>query len=320
MQTVEKKNTEVVNKPKTKKDSEMVKSFKKNYVLYLFLILPVIYFVVFKYIPMFGNVLAFRTYRPGGSYFGETWVGLTYFKMFLDDPAFWKVFMNTVILSFSTLIITFPLPIIFALLLNEIEFKSFKKIAQSLTIIPKFLSTVVVVMMINALLSPSTGVINHIIELFGGKGIYFLNEPQWFRFIYIVSDVWQFLGWNSIIYMAVLTSADQNQYEAAMVDGANKLQQVRHVTIPMLLPTIAINLIIAVGNVLNLGFEKILLLYTPTTYATADVVQTFSYRIGLLGNNFSYGTAIGLFQGIICLTLLWITNKITNKYWECGLW
>ena len=320
MQTVEKKNTEMVKKPKTKKDSEMVKSFKKNYVLYLFLILPILYFLIIKYIPMFGNVLAFRSYRPGGNYFGEAWEGFKYFKMFLEDPAFWKVFWNTVVLSFSTLIITFPLPIIFALLLNEIEFKRFKKIAQSLTIIPKFLSTVVVVMMINALLSPSTGVVNHIIELFGGEGIYFLNEPQWFRFIYIVSDIWQFLGWNSIIYMAVLTSADQNQYEAAMVDGANKLQQVRHVTIPMLLPTIAINLIIAVGNVLNLGFEKILLLYTPTTYATADVVQTFAYRIGLMGNNFSYGTAVGLFQGVICLTLLWITNKITNKYWECGLW
>ena len=321
MQTIKKEKVDVeVSKPKRKKESEAVKSLKKNYVLYLFLIVPIIYFLVIKYIPMLGNVLAFRRYRPGGSYFGVEWVGFQYFEQFLSDPAFWDVFMNTVILSFSTLLITFPLPIIFALMLNEIEFKRFKKVTQSLTIIPKFLSTVVVVMMINALLSPSTGIINHLIESFGGEAVYFLNEPQWFRFIYIVSDIWQFLGWNSIIYMAVLTSADQDQYEAAMVDGANKFQQVRHVTIPMLLPTIAINLIIAVGNVLNLGFEKILLLYTPTTYATADVVQTFAYRIGLMGNNFSYGTAVGLFQGVICLALLWITNKITNKYWQCGLW
>ncbi len=320
METVKKENINLSKKPKIKNDSEMVKSFKKNYVLYLFLIIPVLYFLIIKYIPMFGNVLAFRTYRPGGSYFGEQWVGLQYFKMFLEDPAFWKVFGNTVILSFTTLAITFPLPIIFALLLNEIEFKRFKKISQSITIIPKFLSTVVVVMMVKALLSPSSGIINEIIGLFGGEGIYFLNKPEWFRCIYIASDIWQFLGWNSIIYMAVLTSADQSQYEAAMVDGANKFQQIIHVTIPLLLPTIAINLIISVGNVLNLGFEKILLLYTPTTYATADVVQTFAYRIGLLGNNFSYGTAVGLFQGIICLVLLWITNRITNKYWECGLW
>lgn len=304
----------------TKKEYSLAKSFKKNYVLYIFLILPVLYFAIFKYIPMFGNIIAFRKYVPGQSYFGVQWEGFKYFKMFLEDPAFWSVFKNTIVLSLATLIITFPLPIIFSLLLNEIEYKGVKKGVQSLTIIPKFLSTVVVVMIVNTLLSPSTGVVNIIIEKLGGDPIYFLNEATWFRTIYIVSEIWQFLGWNSIIYMAVLASADQDQYEAAMVDGANKFQQIRHVTIPMLLPTIAINLIIAVGNVLNLGFEKILLLYSPTTYATADVVQTFAYRIGLMGNNFSYGTAVGLFQGIICLALLWVTNRITNKYWECGLW
>ena len=296
------------------------KSFRKNYTLYLFLLLPVLYFIVFKYIPMLGNAIAFRKYVPGQSYFGVKWEGFKYFEMFLHDPQFWSAFKNTLVLSFTTLLITFPLPIIFSLLLNEIEGKYFKKVAQSITIIPKFLSTVVVIMIINTLLSPSNGIVNMILEKIGVGSIYFLNEASWFRPVYIVSEIWQFLGWNSIIYMAVLSSADQQQYEAAMVDGANRFKQTIHVTLPVLLPTIAINLIIAVGNVLILGFEKILLMYTPTTYVTSDVIQTFVYRIGLMGNNFSYGTAVGLFQSVISLLLLWITNKITNKYWECGLW
>ncbi|WP_301877858.1 sugar ABC transporter permease [Paenibacillus sp. 11B] len=296
------------------------KSFRKNYTLYLFLLVPVLYFIIFKYIPMAGNVLAFRKYVPGQSYFGVKWEGFKYFEMFLQDPQFWNAFKNTLVLSFVTLLITFPLPIIFSLFLNEINGKYFKKVAQSVTIIPKFLSAVVVIMILNTLLSPSNGIVNLLLEKIGIGSIYFLNEASWFRPVYIVSEIWQFLGWNSIIYMAVLASADQQQYEAAMVDGASRLQQTFHITMPLLLPTIAINLIIAVGNILNLGFEKILLMYTPSTYDTSDIIQTFVYRIGLIGNNFSYGTAVGLFQSVISLLLLWMTNKITKKYWGSGLW
>lgn len=198
--------------------------------------------------------------------------------------------------------------------------KKFKKIVQTVTIVPKFLSVVVVVMIINGLLSPSTGIVNILIERFGGESIYFLGEPSWFRTIYVSSDIWQFLGWNSIIYMAVLSSADQSQYEAAMVDGANRWKQTIYITLPLMLPTISINLIIAIGTILNVGFEKILLLYSPAVYSTADVIQTYVYRIGLVGNNYSYGTAIGLFQGLLGLILLWLSNKLTNKLWDCGLW
>ena len=198
--------------------------------------------------------------------------------------------------------------------------KKFKKVVQSVTIIPRFLSVVVVVAMMNAMLSPSTGIVNRIIEYFGGEAIYFMNDPFWFRIIYICSELWQFVGWNSIIYMAVLSSADQEQYEAAMVDGAGKIKQAIHITLPIMLPTIAINLIISLGNILNIGFEKVLLMYTPTTYETADIIQTLVYRIGLMGANYSYGTAVGLFQGVISLTLLWMANRITNKRWGCGLW
>lgn len=300
--------------------AELGKSIRNNKTLYLFLLLPIVYFIIFKYVPMFGNIIAFRKYVPGQSYFGVSWEGFRYFEMFLKDEAFWSVFKNTVILSGLSLLICFPIPILFSLLLNEIMQKKVKKVVQSLTIVPRFLSVVVVVAMMNALLSPSTGIVNTIIEKLGGEAIYFMNEPFWFRIIYIISELWQFLGWNSIIYMAVLSSADQEQYEAAMVDGAGKIKQAIHITLPMMLPTIAINLIIALGNILNIGFEKVLLMYTPTTYETADIIQTFVYRVGLMNANYSYGTAVGLFQGVISLSLLWAANRITNKRWGCGLW
>lgn len=315
-----KKSKKKEKKPGFTGIKELGTSMKKNTTLYIFLILPIIYFVVFKYIPMFGNIIAFRKYVPGQSYFGVSWEGFRYFEMFLKDEAFWNAFKNTVVLSGISLLICFPIPIIFSLLLNELMQKKFKKVVQSVTIIPRFLSVVVVVAMMNAMLSPSTGIVNRIIEYFGGEAIYFMNDPFWFRIIYICSELWQFVGWNSIIYMAVLSSADQEQYEAAMVDGAGKIKQAIHITLPIMLPTIAINLIISLGNILNIGFEKVLLMYTPTTYETADIIQTLVYRIGLMGANYSYGTAVGLFQGVISLTLLWMANRITNKRWGCGLW
>lgn len=295
-------------------------SIRKNWTMYLFLLIPLAYFLVFRYVPMTGNIIAFRKFIIGGSYFGEEWRGLYYFKLFVTDPEFWHVVSNTIILSLVTLLFAFPLPIVFAIMLNEVRNKYFKKIVQSVTIIPKFLSTVVVVMILNTMLSPSTGIVNRIIEAFGGEAIYFMGLAEWFRPAYVASDLWQFLGWNSIIYMAVLASADQSLYEAAMVDGANRWQQILHVTLPTMRPTCAINLVIAVSNVLNVGFEKILLMYEPSTYSTADVISTYLYRIGLENNNYSYAAAIGLFQGVIGLVFLWAANKFTNKVLESGLW
>ncbi len=295
-------------------------NLKKNYVLYLFLILPCLYFIVFKYIPMFGNLIAFRKYTPGGSIIGEGEFTFKYFEMFLTDGTFWTVFSNTIILSIFVLIIMFPAPIIFALLMNELGGKHFKKLVQSVTIIPRFFSVVVVITIFNALLSPSTGIINELITSFGGTEIFFMNDANWFRPIYISTEIWQLLGWNSIIYMAVLSSVDHEQYEAAMVDGANRWKQTLHITLPAMLPTIAINLIMSVGTVINLGFEKNLLLYQPNIAEVADVIQTYVYRMGLLNRNYSYATAVGLFQAVISLSLLWITNKLVNKYWDCGLW
>ena len=295
-------------------------SFSRNKVIYAFLVFPILYFVLFKYIPMAGNIIAFRKYRTGGNYFGEEWSGLKYFEMFLTDENFWSVFFNTITLSAMVLIITFPLSIIFALLLNEVGHKGYKKIVQSVAIVPKFLSVVVVVMIFNSLLSPSNGVVNEIVKFFGGEEIFFMNEAGWFRPVYIITDIWQFMGWNSIIYMAVLASADQEQYEAAMIDGANRWKQTRYITLPIMIPTISINFIISISHILNLGFEKALLIQKPSTYATSDIIQTFVYRMGLLNKNYSYGTAVGLFQAVIGLVLLYIANKVVNKRWNTGLW
>ncbi len=303
-----------------KTEGKFARSFRENKVLYLFLLLPVLYFIIFKYIPMFGNIIGFRKYKIGGSYWGEGDLTFKYFKMFLTDPNFWKVFLNTVTLSLLVLLITFPLPIIFSLMLNEVMNNRFKKFVQSITIIPKFFSVIVVIMLFNTLLSPSTGIVNELIVMFGGEKIFFMNDKQWFRAIYIFTDIWQFLGWNSIIYMAVLASADQELYEAAMIDGAGKWKQTIHITIPLLLPTIAINFIISIGTVLNLSFEKNLLLYKPNIAEVADTIQTFVYRMGLLDKNYSYATAVGLFQSVLSLTLLWIANKVVNKKWDLGLW
>lgn len=269
------KNVETAQSKQSKgKLQEFKDSFRVNKVMYLLMTVPMLYFFVFKYIPMTGNIIAFRKYKLGGSFFGESWQGFKYFELFLTDPTFWDKFVNTISLSTLVLFITFPMPIIFALMLNELGNAKYKKFIQSVTILPKFISVVVVVMIFNTLLSPSSGIVNKIIVSLGHQEIFFMNEEKWFYAIYSVSELWQFLGWNSIIYMAVLSSADQEQYEAARVDGANRWKQAVHITFPVLIPTVSINFIIAVG----------------------------------------------LFQALIGLVLLVITNKLANKYFEAGLW
>ncbi len=293
---------------------------KKYGLLYCLIILPIVYLVLFKYVPMYGIVLAFRQHYPGRAIFGEHWVGLKYFKMFLTDNTFWKVFKNTLLLSIFNLIISFPIPIIFALMLNEIKSKNSKKFIQTVSYLPRFFSTVVVVGIIKSLLSPSTGIVNEVIQFFTGDKILFLSEPGWFRTIYIFSDVWQFMGWNAILYIAALSGIDNQQYEAAMIDGANRWKQTIHITIPGIMPTIIICFTLAVGNMLMIGFEKVLLLYSPIIYSTADILQTFVFRMGIDQGHFSYSTAVGLFQSLISLVLLWTTNWFARKYTDYSLW
>ena len=293
----------------------------KYWQLYAMMILPFIYFIVFKYIPMFGNVLAFRRYRPGLGVFGSEWVGLRYFKMFFKDPAFWRAFRNTIGLSVLNLVINFPIPIVFALLLNEIRNLFFKKAVQTISYMPRFISTVVVIAMMGEILSPSTGILNVILKkAFNMQPIYFMNEPQYFRILYVFTDTWQYMGWTAIIYLAAITGINEDLYEAAKIDGANKFQQIIYVTIPCILPTIMVMLILEIGRLLNLGFEKILLMYTPNNADVSDIIATLVYRTGLANQNYSYATAIGLFTGIIGVVLVASANTLSKRLTDEGIY
>lgn len=297
------------------------KIITKDWQLYSLLILPVAYYIIFKYGPMLGNIIAFRQYQPGGNWLGEQWVGLKYFQMFITDNEFWGVFRNTIVISITSLVFSFPIPIIFALLLNELKNVFFKRSIQTISYLPHFLSIVVVASMIMDFTSPSSGVLNKLVAMFtGGQTIQFMQESKYFVPIYVLSGIWQEMGWGAILYLAALTGINTELYEAAEIDGAGRWKQTLHVTIPGIMPTIAILFILNLGNILNVGFEKILLLYNPAIYDTADVISTYLYRIGFTNNMFSYATAIGLFESIIGLVLIILANKVTRKFADTSLW
>ncbi|SDE17448.1 ABC transporter permease [Glycomyces harbinensis] len=294
-------------------------AFRRDWQLYSLALLPLIFFTIFKYGPMIGNVIAFRKFRPGGSIFGDEWVGVRYIEMFINDPSFWHVFGNTAILGGLTLVVCFPLPIVLALLLNEVRKKHFKKIVQSISYLPHFLSIVIVVGMLMQLLSLQ-GTVNQVIGAFGGEGIPFLQRPEWFRAVYVGSEVWQTVGWGTILYLAALTTVDDSLYEAARIDGAGRWRQTWHVTLPGIRPTMMTLLVLNIGTFLNVGFEKVLLLYNPLTYETADVISTYLYRVGLVSNNLSYAAAIGLFQAVIGLVMVLSANLISRRMVGTSLW
>jgi len=292
---------------------------RRDWQLYSLAVLPVLFFLIFRYAPMLGNVIAFRRFRPGGSIYGEYWVGLRYFKLFLSDPTFWKVFTNTLIIGGLTLIFCFPLPIVLALLLNEVRTRYLKRFVQSVSYLPHFLSIVVVAAMVMQLLSID-GTVNQLVKAFGGDPIPFLQKPEWFRTIYVSSEIWQTVGWGTILYLAALTTIDQDLYEAAKIDGANRWRQTWHVTLPGIRPTMVTLLILNIGTFMAVGFEKILLLYNPLTYPTADVISTYLYRVGIVSGNLSYGAAIGLFEAVIGLFLVLTANFISRRAVGTSLW
>jgi putative aldouronate transport system permease protein len=290
--------------------------FHKYRALYSMFVLPLLYFLIFKYMPMFGNIIAFRRYRPGMGPWGTEWVGFQYFQRFIADEAFWRAFRNTLITSLWNIVVNFPLPILFAIVLNEARSKYFKKVVQTVSYMPRFISTVVVVAMLGEILSPSGGLLNRLlVNVFGMEPIYFVNLPQYFRPIYVLTDSWQFTGWTAIIYLAAITNISSDLYEAAEIDGAGKLRQIWSVTIPSIMPTIMVMLILQIGRMLTLGFEKVLLLYTPANSSVSDILDTLVYRTGLAGGtpNYSYASAIGLFSSIIGLILVSSANFLSRK-------
>ena len=297
------------------------KDFRINWQLYAMFIIPVIYYIIFRYIPMFGNILAFRKYNAGGNIFGEGPLTLKYFKQFITAKPFWDAFKNTLILNGLYLLFRFPLTLIFALLLNEIRKIRWKKFVQTVSYLPHFISMVIVCGMIKEVLSTS-GPVNDIIQQLGGEKINFIALAEWFRTIFVVSGVWQSLGWGTILYLAAMSGINPSLYEAATVDGANHFQQVLHVTIPCILPTIATLLILDIGGLVGSGgaFEKVYLLYSPLTYETSDIVSTYVFRMGIESGSINFATAVGLFEGLINLILLTVANFVSRKVANTSLW
>jgi len=288
-------------------------------VLYLMLLPFFVYFVVFHYIPLFGNIIAFKRYSPARGIFESPWVGFSYFQQFFTSSYFWRVLRNTVVISLSTLIVGFPAPIILALMLNEVRSTAYKRIIQSVTYLPHFVSLVVVAGLI-VQFSTIEGLFNDIVVALGGRRIPLLQEARLFVPIYVTSEVWQTVGWGSIIYLSALSTIDPNLYEAAVIDGAGRFRQLLAITLPSLLPTIVVLLILRTGRLLTVGHEKIILLYNPLIYETSDVITTFVYRKGLIDLNWSYSTAVGLLNSVVNGVIIVSMNALSRRVSETSLW
>lgn len=293
--------------------------YKDRYLLLLFL--PcLLYYILFKYVPMWGILISFKDFKPFLGFMDSDWVGLKHYINFFSNPDAWRTIRNTLFLGIYSLLWCFPFPIIFALALNEITRTKFKKFVQTVSYMPHFLSAVVVCGMLVSFLSPIRGIINTVIILFGGEAINFLSNPGWFRTIYVASEVWQTLGWGAIVYLAAISNVDPQYYEAAKLDGASRLRQIYSITLPCIAPTVATMLILRVGSVLEVGLEKVMLLYSPAIYETADILSTYVYRQGMVSGNMSYASAIGLFSSIINLVLLVTANYFSKKFSGTGLY
>ncbi|QOR72521.1 sugar ABC transporter permease [Ruania alkalisoli] len=283
--------------------------------------LPAIGFVVlFAYVPMYGLQLAFREFDFTAGLTGGEWVGLKYFRQFFESPQFWTLMRNTVVISVTTLVVGFIAPIALALLVNQVIGRRRKRFLQTATYLPHFISIVVIVGMLQVFLSPSSGLITRVAEMVGVSGANFLGDTSAFVPVYVISEVWQHAGWNSIIYLAALASVDTQLYEAARIDGAGRFTIIRHIDVPALVPTMIVLFILNMGTVLSTGFEKIFLMQNPLNLGVSEVLATYVYKIGILSNQFSYGTAIGLFNTLINFTFLVITNQVAKRLSNTSLW
>jgi len=295
------------------------KDFRRNKMLYLLVVPVLLFYLIFQYRPMYGALIAFKDYTPTLGVVDSPWVGLDNFNRFFNSVYFNRLIKNTVLLSVYNLVFGFPAPIILALLLNEIKSKKFKGATQTVTYLPHFISLIVVTGMLRDF-SLTSGLFNDIITFFGGQRSALLQNPKLYRGIYVASSIWQEVGWGSIIYLSALSSVDSELYEAAQIDGAGKWKQMLNITLPGIAPTIIIMLTMKIGTLMNMGYEKTILLYNPATYETADIISSYVYRVGLLEQDWSYSTAIGLFNSIINLTLLLIANKLAKRFSETSLW
>ncbi|MFS0726510.1 ABC transporter permease [Paenibacillus sp. 1P07SE] len=288
--------------------------------LYVFMAPALLTVLIFNYLPMYGIQIAFKNYVPAFGMAGSDWIGWDHFSRFFNSYYFWDLLWNTLSISLYGLAVGFPLPILLALAFNEIRVGFFKKTVQTVTYAPHFISTVVMAGMIITFLSPSSGMIINLLEALGISAPNFLTDPRWFKTMYVLSDVWQTTGWGTIIYLAALSAVDPGMHEAAILDGASRVQRIRHINLPVILPTITILMILNVGNLLSVGYEKILLLQNPLNMTSSDVIATFVYRIGLLEAQYSYSTAVGLFNSVVNAALLIIINQVVRRTSENSLW
>lgn len=317
-------NTEAVLKnmgnPERSRWVSIIKHMKRDWQLLILFIPCLVFYIIFRYGPIYGLIIAFKDYQVFVGILDSEWVGLKHFQRFFTSQEFFTLFKNTFLLGFYELIFGFPVPIIFAVLLNEIRVQIFKKWIQTFSYLPHFLSVVIVSSMIIDFLSPSHGLINQILHSLGFEKQYFMINPDWFRTIFVTSGIWNQMGYQSIIYLAAIAGINPALYEAAKVDGCKRHHMMVYVTLPSMMPTILVMLILNIGNMIRIGYEKVLLLYNPMTYDVADVFSTFVYRIGLLEANYSYAAAVGLFEALIALVLLTFANVMSRRFGGRSLW
>lgn len=302
------------------KTTVLLKRMQHCWQLYVLVLPAVLCIILFSYAPMYGVQIAFKEYKVNLGIAGSPWAGLKYFKQFLNLPNFNTLMVNTLKISIYSLLWGFPMPILLALMLNQVKNKKYKSFVQTVTYAPYFISTVVLVSMLSIFLTPSSGFVNKIIESFGGKAITFMGDPKWFRTVYVASGVWQGTGWGAIVYLAALGGVDPTLYEAATVDGATKLQRMLHIDLPCILPTIVIMFILNMGSLLNVGYEKSYLMQNSLNITVSEIISTYTYKIGLLNGKFSFSTAVGLFNSVINFVLVIATNYISKKLTENSLW
>lgn len=296
------------------------KTIQRNWNLYLMLVPVIAFYILFHYAPMYGVQIAFKDFFASKGIWASPWVGMKHFNRFFSSYYFERLLFNTVSISLYQLFFGFPIPILLALMVNEVRNAPFKKLVQNVTYAPHFLSVVVIAGMLTSFLHHEKGIINHLILLCGGENIDFLAEPSWFKPVYIISNIWQNAGWNSIIYISALSGIDPQLHEAAKIDGAGRFARIIHVNIPGILPTIVILLILNAGQIMNVGFEKVFLLQNDLNKSASDIISTFSYSIGIKGGQYSFASAIGLFNSVINFTLLILVNSISKKLGETSLW
>lgn len=306
--------------PRIMRQGAFFKKFKDSKILLLMVLPTIAYFVIFHYLPMWGVIIAFKDFSIFKGFLESPWVGSKYFDLFFANPDAWRLIRNTLLLSAYSLLWGFPIPIIFSLMLNEVKNTKAKKLVQTVSYMPHFISTVVIVSMVTMFLSPSTGLLNNFLASLGLERVYFMGKASYFRTIYIASGIWQNLGWNSILYLTAITNIDQQLYESAVIDGAGKFKQILYVTIPCIAPTIITLFLLNLGSVMNVGFEKAYLLQSPAIFETADVIQTFVYRQGIKQGNFSYASAVGLLNSTVNVALLVTSNFISKRVSKTSLW